>query len=98
FKPASQPLVNPQALTLSKAGSGTGTVKGTWLSCEAACTATEVDYFGGATGPKPKAATTVTLVAAPTLGSEFAGWEGCDSEPEGKCTVSMDEAREVTAR
>ena len=98
FKPAAQQLVNPQTLTLAKAGSGTGAVKGTWLTCEAACAATEVAYPGEVTEPKPKAATTVTLVAAPTLGSEFAGWEGCDSEPEGKCVVSMDEAREVTAK
>jgi Divergent InlB B-repeat domain len=98
FKPAAKPLVNPQTLTLTKAGTGTGTVKGAWLACEAACTATEVSYFGGVTEPKPKAATTVTLIAAPTLGSEFAGWEGCDSEPEGKCVVSMGEAREVTVK
>jgi len=98
FKPAAQPLVNPQTLTLTKAGSGTGTVKGMWLSCEAACAATEVAYPGAVTEPKAKAAATVTLLAAPTLGSGFAGWEGCDSEPEGKCVVSMDDAREVTAR
>lgn len=98
FKPAAQPLVNPQTLILTKAGSGTGTVKGMGLICEAACIATEVAYFGGVTEPKPKAAATVTLAAVPMLGSEFAGWEGCDSEPEGKCVVSMDEAREVTAK
>jgi len=71
------------------------------LVCEAACLSTEVPYFGGEKSPpapKEKTPTLVTLVAEPTLGSEFGGWEGCGSESEGKCVVSMVSARTVTAK
>ena len=102
FSAAVKPLANPQALTLSKAGSGYGTVKASGLACEAACTSTVVNYYGGATEPKPKAAATVTMVAISAPGSGAVQWSGCDSEPEieGKgigCVVSMSAAREVTA-
>jgi len=98
FKAPAKPLVNPQTLTLTKAGTGTGTVKATGLLCEAACTSTQVAYYGGVTEPKPIAATTVTLTATPTPGSEFIGWTGCKSEPEGKCVVLMSKAQGVAAR
>src|SRR5207344_617715 len=39
----------------------------------------------------------VTLTAAPAEGSEFKGWSGCDTEPEGNCKVAISKAREVTA-
>jgi hypothetical protein len=98
FKAAAKPIVNPQTLTLTKAGTGTGTVKATGIVCEAACTTTQVPYYGGVTEPKPKAAATVTLVAIPTLGSDPVIWSGCESEPEGKCVVLMSKAQSVTAR
>src|SRR6185436_14989494 len=69
FSAALKPLANPQALTLTKAGSGYGTVKASGLACEAACTQTVVNYYGGATEPKPKAAATVTLLATSAPGS-----------------------------
>ena len=102
FSAALKPLVNPQTLTLTKAGSGYGTVKGTGLICEAACTTTDVNYYGGVTEPKPKPAASVTLIAISAPGSQTVAWSGCDSEPvvEGKgigCTVSMSEAQNVTA-
>jgi len=104
FKVAAKPLVNPQTLTLTKAGMGTGTVKAAGLICEAACTSTEVEYFGGQTSPpasKEKAPALVALVATPSAGSRLVGWEGCDSsthtELEGTCTISMDKAQSVVA-
>jgi hypothetical protein len=99
FKAAAKPIVSPQTLTLTKAaGTGYGTVKATGIICEAACTTTQVPYYGGVTEPKPKAAATVTLLAVPAIGSSFAGWEGCESEPEGKCVVLMSKAQSVTAQ
>jgi hypothetical protein len=97
FTAAVKPLLNPQLLTLTKAGSGYGTVKATGITCEAACTSTAANYYGGATEPKPKAATVVTLVGTPAPGSQAVSWSGCDSETEGKCVVSMSEAKNVTA-
>src|SRR5262249_5602366 len=40
---------------------------------------------------------TVTLTAEPSLGSEFAEWEGCDEESGVECEVTMDEDRTVVA-
>jgi hypothetical protein len=97
FTTAVKPLVNPKTLTLTKAGSGYGTVKASGLACELACTSTAAAYYGGVTEPKPKAATTVTLLATSAPGSGTVSWSGCDSEPEGKCVVSMSAAKNVTA-
>ena len=41
--------------------------------------------------------TSVTLTAQPASGSSFAGWSGACSGT-GSCTVTMDQARSVTAR
>ncbi len=98
FTPAVKALVNPQTLTVSKAGTGTGTVKAAGLACQAACASTKVAYYGGVIEPKPKTAAAVTLVATPTVGSDPVQWENCEAEPEGKCVVSMSKARSVTAR
>jgi hypothetical protein len=49
------------------------------------------------TEPKVKPAATVTLEGIPAPGSKAVAWSGCDSETEGKCVVSMSEAKEVTA-
>jgi streptogramin lyase len=74
------------ALTVSKSGSGTGTVTSqpAGISCGATCTAT---YAAG---------TAVTVTAAPDSGSTFAGWSGACSGTS-SCTVSMSQARAVTA-
>jgi hypothetical protein len=101
FTAAPKAIVNPQTLTVTKAGTGTGTVKATGLACEAACTSTGVAYFGGEESPpakKAKAPTLVTLIATPSAGSDTVIWSGCESEPEGKCVVSMGKAQSVTAR
>jgi PKD repeat protein len=83
---AVQQQATTYALTVSKAGSGTGTVGSTpaGISCGASCTAS---FASGAS---------VTLTAAPAAGATFAGWSGACSGT-GSCTVSMTQARAVTA-
>jgi streptogramin lyase len=96
FTTAAKPLLEPKALTLTKAGSGYGTVKATGLTCEAACTSTEVKYTGGDGGKKLPA--TVTLKATSQAGSDPVSWMGCESNPTAsECVVLMSEAREVIA-
>jgi hypothetical protein len=106
FKPITTPpkaIANPQTLTLSKSGDGTGNVKASGLACEAACTAATSLYTGGVELPKPKPAVTVTLEAIPSAGSAFTSWSGCDSEVPGeagkpsKCVVMTTATEEVTA-
>ncbi len=81
-----QQQVTTYALTVSKTGTGTGTVSSSpaGISCGATCTA---NYSSG---------TSVTLTAAPATGATFAGWSGACSGT-GSCTVSMTQARAVTA-
>jgi hypothetical protein len=92
----SKEILNPVSLTLAKAGSGYGTVKATGLACEVLCTSTVVSYSSGG-GPKSKPAAIVTLEATSAAGSQKVAWTGCESEPEGKCVVTMSAAKEVTA-
>jgi len=74
-------------LTLTPEGTGTGTVTSepAGINCGATCS----HSFS--------AGEEVTLSAEAAVGSEFSGWSGCDSEPEGKCKVTMSAAREVKA-
>ena len=73
-------------LTVSKAGSGGGTVAtaATGISCGADCT--EVYAHG----------TSVALTAVADAGSTFVGWSGACTGASG-CTVTMDRTRNVTA-
>lgn len=75
------------ALTVVKAGTGSGTVTSApgGIDCGAGCTAS---YDGG---------TTVVLTAVAAPGSTFAGWSGGGCSGTGPCTVVMDAARTVTA-
>jgi hypothetical protein len=76
-------LVGP-ALTIVKAGSGSGTVK-----CEVESGPLE------ACAPAYLEGTELVLVASASSGSQFAGWSGdCSADP---CELVMDEARAVTA-
>jgi poly(3-hydroxybutyrate) depolymerase len=73
-------------LSVSRSGTGTGTVTSTpaGISCGGACTAS---YASG---------TTVTLTAVAATGSVFGGWSGACTGV-GTCIASMTAARTVTA-
>ncbi|MGC9394530.1 MAG: InlB B-repeat-containing protein, partial [Anaerolineae bacterium] len=73
-------------LTVSKAGSGNGTVTSVpeGIDCGVTCTA------GFAAG------TVVSLTATPDSGDSFVGWMGACSGA-GECLVTMDAAKDVTA-
>ena len=76
-----------QALTVSKAGTGSGTVTSTpgGVSCGTTCAFTFP--FG----------TMVTLSASPSAGSSFAGWSGAGCSGTSTCAVTMNTAQAVTA-
>jgi len=73
------------SLTVTKSGSGTGTVSGGGINCGATCTASVVS------------GTSVTLAASPSSGSSFSGWGGACSGTSATCAVTMSAARTVTA-
>jgi hypothetical protein len=78
----------PYTINVYKAGTGTGLVSstaGSGLYCGSVCS---VAYNNG---------TSVTLTAAATTGSTFAGWSGDCSGTAATCTVTMDQARNVGA-
>jgi len=74
------------ALTLVKAGTGSGTVTSSpsGINCGSTCSA---NYNNG---------TSVTLTATASSGSTFAGWSGACTGT-GSCSVTMDAAKSVTA-
>jgi Divergent InlB B-repeat domain len=85
-------------LTVTKAGSGFGTVKGTaGLGCEWLCTSTDVVYQGPVALPKPKPGKTVVLRSFPAPGSGAVEWTGCTPISASECEVTMEEDTEVTA-
>ncbi len=77
-------------LTLSKSGGGQGTVKSkpASINCGLTCSTQTSSFYQGQV---------VELTYTLGKGSEFGGWTGCDSEPEGKCLVTMSGAKGVTA-
>ena len=74
-------------LTVTRAGTGTGTVGSQpfGVNCGAACTVAFAE------------SSVVTLTATPTAGSVFAGWSGAGCSGTGTCVVTMDAAKSVTA-
>ncbi|MGE5282145.1 MAG: InlB B-repeat-containing protein [Chloroflexota bacterium] len=74
------------ALTVSLAGTGSGTVTSSpaGIDCGVVCTAVYADGTG------------VTLTATPSSGSTFSGWSG-SCAGTGSCAVTMSAARSVTA-
>ncbi len=74
-------------LGVAKGGAGSGTVTSTpaGVSCGATCSAA---FASGAV---------VTLTAAPASGSTFGGWSGACAGTGATCTVTMSQARSVTA-
>jgi len=77
---------NTMALTVTKAGTGSGTVTSSpaGINCGATCSAS---YANG---------TAVTLTATPAAGSAFAGWSG-SCTGTGTCSVTLSAAKSVTA-
>jgi hypothetical protein len=80
------PVVPKFTLTVSKAGSGSGTVAGSpaGIDCGGTCVASLSE------------GTSVTLTATAASGSTFAGWGGACSGT-GPCVVAMNAAKTVTA-
>ncbi len=78
----------PVALTVTREGTGSGTVASSpaGIDCGATCT---FDFDSGAS---------VTLTATPASGSSFTGWSGSGCSGTSTCTVTMSEARAVTAQ
>jgi hypothetical protein len=78
--------LNPETLTVSKPGTGTGTVSSDLpgVVCGTTCSAA---FSSGAV---------VTLTAAADAGSSFTAWGG-DCTGSGVCQVTMSQARYVTA-
>ncbi len=81
--------VNPPvtfALTITKAGTGTGAVSSdpVGIDCGSSCTTNFNE------------STVVTLTATPVSGSSFTGWSGACSGT-GTCSVTMDAVKNVTA-
>jgi uncharacterized repeat protein (TIGR01451 family) len=74
-------------LTVSKAGSGTGSVASSpaGIDCGATCVAAFVS------------GTTVTLTATASAGSTFAGWSGGGCSGTGTCTVTLNADTTVAA-
>jgi hypothetical protein len=79
--------VGKRTLTVSKAGTGQGTVTGNLagIDCGATCSA---EYEAGVK---------VTLKASAAAGSAFAGWSGEGCTGTGACKLMLSEARSVTA-
>src|SRR5207302_9821479 len=77
-------------LTVSKGGTGSGTVTSSdgGISCGPTCATTSAPYHSG---------TMVTLTASASGGSTFGGWSGCDGVSGLTCTVTMNASRSVTA-
>ena len=78
----------PQTLTVSKSGTGAGTVASSpaGISCGATCSASFA--FNQS----------VTLTAVASGGSTFAGWSGSGCSGTGTCSVTMSAAKSVTAQ
>ena len=72
-------------LTVTKVGSGTVTSADGNINCGSVCT---FNYGSG---------TSVTLTATPTVGWALTSWSGCDSTSGNTCTVTVNNARNVTA-
>lgn len=80
-------VLGRRTLDVSRAGSGSGGVTSSpgGIACGTTCTA----QFTNGTG--------VTLTATPSPGSTFGGWSGSGCSGIGTCTVTMSQARSVTA-
>ncbi|MBJ7347627.1 MAG: hypothetical protein JHC87_03525 [Thermoleophilaceae bacterium] len=75
------------ALTVSRAGAGSGTVTSapSGINCGATCASQFVN------------SSIVSLTASSSVGSTFTGWSGGGCSGAGSCAVTMDAAKSVTA-
>lgn len=80
-------VVQNYNLTVTKAGTGSGTVTSSPAGINCGTDCTEPYNYG----------TSVTLTAAAATGSAFAGWSGACTGTATTCTVTMDAAKSVTA-
>jgi parallel beta-helix repeat protein len=74
-------------LSLTKAGSGSGTVTSSPAGIDCGTDCSENYSYG----------TVVTLTATTALGSTFNGWDGCGSTSGNTCTVTMNANKTVKA-
>ncbi len=81
-------ITGPYALSLSRAGTGGGTVVSTPLGIDCG-TNCAIGFAGG---------TKVVLIATPDALSVIDGWEGCNSTSYDECIVDMNSDRAVKAR
>jgi predicted outer membrane repeat protein len=72
-------------LTVTLAGTGSGSVSATGIDCGSDCSETYLEQ------------TIVTLTATPDTGSTFTGWSGAGCGGTGTCAVTMDQAQTATA-
>ncbi len=72
-------------LTVSRTGTGNGTVTGTSIDCGGDCAGLYTNL------------SQITLTATPDANSTFAGWTGVDDEQDTVAYVTMDRAKTVTA-
>ena len=79
------PSASQFTLTVSKSGTGSGTVTATGISCGTDCSEA---YTAG---------TSVSLTAAAAVSSTFTGWTGACSGTTNPCTVTMNATAAVTA-
>ena len=79
------PAPGDYTLTVSKSGSGSVASSPSGINCGTTCSAS---YVSG---------TSVTLTASPASGYSFSGWSGACSGSNASCTVSMTQARSVSA-
>ncbi len=82
----SGPVQTSFTLTVTKGGTGSGTVSGSTISCGSTCSKTAIP-----TG------TSITLTASPASGSTFTGWSGGGCTGTGSCTVTILTHTTVTA-
>lgn len=84
---ATYTIIVGQTLTVTKSGTGTGTVTSDIgaINCGATCS----DIYPGSV---------VTLTAAPSAGSTFVGWSGSGCSGTGTCVVTVNAAKSVNAQ
>jgi hypothetical protein len=73
-------------LTVTKSGTGLGTVTGTGIACGADCSESVAPN------------TVVALTATPAAGSTFIAWSGSGCSGAGACNVAMSAAQTVNAQ